>query len=100
IDDARPHRLRRFDDYDAIGAADGAAAGTLDLRKTAADGARNRDRAAIEQGPDPRSLSGAGTVRRQSRGRPRRVDRLFRQGAEAAVAGRIGAIGGAAAIAG
>ena len=59
-----------------------------------------RDRAAADQGRDPRSLSGAGAVRRQSRRRSRRLDRLFRQGAEAAVAGGSGAAGGAAAIAG
>ena len=96
----RPHRLRRLDDHDAIGAADGAAARALGLRQAAPDGARGSDRAATEQGRNPRSLSGAGAVRRQSRRRPRRVDRLFRQGAEAAVAGGIGAAGGAAAIAG
>ena len=38
--------------------------------------------------------------RRQSRRHSRRLDRLFRQGAEAAVAGGIGAAGGVAAIAG
>ena len=83
----RPHRLRRLDHHDAAGAADGAAARALGLRKTAPDGARGSDRAATEQGRDPRSLSGAGAVRRQSRRHPRRLHRLFRQGAEAAVAG-------------
>ena len=68
--------------------------------KAAPDGARGSDRAATEQGRDPRSVSGAGAVRRQSRRHPRRLDRLFRQGAEAAVAGGSGAAGGAAAIAG
>ncbi len=46
------------------------------------------------------SVSGAGAIRRQSRGRSCRVDRLFRQGAEAVVISRIGAIGRFAAIAG
>ena len=69
-------------------------------RQAAPDGARDPDRAAAEQGPDSRSLSGAGAVRRQSRGHSRRLDRLFRQGAEAAVAGGSGAAGGVAAIAG
>ena len=54
----------------------------------------------LSKDADPRSLSGAGAVRRQSRRHPRRLDRLFRQGAEAAVAGGSGAAGGAAAIAG
>ena len=58
------------------------------------------DRAAAEQGRDPRSVSDAGAVRRQSRRHPRRLARLFRQGAEAAVAGGSRAAGRAAAIAG
>ena len=49
---------------------------------------------------DPRPLSDAGALRRQSRGRSRRLDRLFRQGAQAAVAGGSGPAGGAAAVAG
>ena len=98
--DPRSHRLRRLDHHHATGAADGAAARALGLRQAAPDGARARNRAATDQGPDSRSVSGAGAVRRQSRGHSRRLDRLFRQGAEAVVAGGIGAAGGAAAIAG
>ncbi len=84
----------------AAGAADGAAAAALALCKAAADRAGDRDRAQHEQGRDPRPLSRARALRRQSRRHPLRLDRLSRQGAEAAVAGRGRAAGGAAAIAG
>ena len=100
LDHARPHRIRRLHHHDAAGAADGAAARALGLCQAAPDGPRHRDRAATDQGPDPRSLSGAGAVRRQSRRRSRRLDRLFRQGAEAVVAGGSRTAGGVAAVAG
>ena len=98
---ARPHRLGRIDHHHAAGAADGrAGAPPVVLRQAAPDRAGDRDRASAEQGADPRPLSGAGAVRRQSRGHPRRFDRLLQQGAEAADPGGGRAAGGAAAIAG
>ena len=68
--------------------------------QAAPDRPRGRDRAAVEQGADSRSVSGAGALWRQSRRHSFGLDRLFRQGAETAVAGGIGAAGGVAAIAG
>ena len=68
--------------------------------KTAPDGARHRDRARPDQGRDPRALPRSRALRRQHRGHPRRVARLFRQRAAAAVARRSRALGGIAAIAG
>ena len=55
---------------------------------------------ALEQGRDPRALSQPRALRRQPRGRARRLARLFRQGAAAALARRGRAARGAAAIAG
>ena len=53
----------------------------------------------LSQGRDPAPLPAAGAVRRQPRGRARRLARLLRQGAAPAVAGRGGAAGRAAAVA-
>ena len=90
----------RVDAHHAGGAAARAAHRTQLHRQAAPDGARDRDRAQTEQGRDPRALSEPRALWRQSRRRARRLARLFRQGAAPPDAGRGGAAGRAAAIAG
>ena len=68
-------------------------------RQASADRARARDRARSRQAWNARSLSHAGAVRRQSRGRAGGLARLFRQGAAAADRRGGRASGRAAAIA-
>ena len=66
------------------------------LRQVAA---RAAARAQALQGRDPAALSAPRPVRRQPRGRARRLARLLRQGAAPPVAGRSGPARGAAAVA-
>ena len=95
----RPHRLGRLDAVDAARAADRAARKPHVRRQDPSDLARRPDRAAADQARDPRALPDAGALWRQSRRHPRRLARLFRQGAEAADAVGGGPARGAAAIA-
>ena len=98
---ARPHRLRRLDHHHAARAADESRAHHRSLSAKLRQIVRAIEiERQLEQGRDPQPLSRAGAVRRQSRRHPRGLDRLFRQGAEAAVAGGSRAAGRAAAIAG
>ena len=69
-------------------------------RQAAADGARHRARASADQGRGAGALSQPRALWRQSRRHPRRLARLFRQGAAPAFDGRGGAAGGVAAVAG
>ena len=95
-----PHRLGRFDLDDAGGAPLGAARAPYLRRQVPTGHARARARACADQEPDPLTLPDNGALWRQSRGHSRRLARLFRQGAAAAVAQRSGPAGRAAAIAG
>ena len=95
----RTHSLRRLDTDHAGGAASGAAQRAQLRCQAPPDRARGRDRADAEQGRDPFALSRSRALWRQYRGHPRRLARLFRQGAAAAVARRSGSARGAAAVA-
>ena len=99
-DRQRPHRVGRLH-ADHAGRAAARAAQRAQLHRQASpDRARDPARAHAEQGRDPRALLQPRALWRQSRRHPRRLARLFRQGAAAADAGGIRAAGGAAAIAG
>ena len=69
------------------------------VRQAAPGGARDPARARASQGRDPHALSRPRALWRQSRRRARRLARLFRQGAEAALARRSRAAGRDPAIA-
>ena len=97
---ARPCCVGRLDANDAGRAADRAAPRALARCKAAPDRARARDRAGVRQARRPRPLSDAGALRRQSRRRPRRLARLFRQGAAETLDRRGGAPRRPAAVAG
>ena len=73
----RPHRLRRLDADHAGRAPARAARGAHARRQAASDGARDRAGAALHQVRDPRSLSRARALRRQSRGSARRALAYF-----------------------
>ncbi len=97
----RPYCFRRLDHHDATGAADGAAARSA---RSTPSCVRWCGRSQLERRLSKDQILdlylALAPVRRQSRRHPRRVDRLFRQGAEAAVAGGSRVAGGAAAVAG
>ena len=85
-----PHRLRRLDADHAGGAPAGRRARAHRHRQGAPGTARAAARAQALQGRDPAALPAACPLRRQPRGRARRLARLLRQGAAAPVAGRGG----------
>ena len=87
VRNARPDRLRRLDHHHAGRPVDRTAARPVGHGKTSADRPCRPARASAVEGRDPEPLPDAGAVRRQSRRAARGVHRLFRQGAEAAVAG-------------
>ena len=99
-DHQRPHPLRRLDADHAGGAPVGAAQRPLFCGKNPPDRARRRDRARALQGPGALALSRTRALRRQYRRHPRRLARLFRQGAAPAHARPGGAARRLAAIAG
>ncbi len=96
----RRDRLGRIDHHHAGCAPARAAQRTHAFRQAPADGSRDRTGTRDEQGRDSCALSLACSLWRQSGRRSRRFAGLFRQGAEAAVAGGGRASGGLAAIAG
>jgi hypothetical protein len=97
---SRPHRLRRQVHHRCRSRADGAARTAVVSGPNCARWCAPSSSSGSWQGPDSVTVSGAGALWRQSRGHSRGLDRLFRQGAEAAVAGGSRAAGGAAAVAG
>ena len=97
---APAHRLGRLDADHAGGAPAAGRARAHGRRQDPPGAARAGARTAHVQGCHPAPLPAAGAVRRQSGRRARGLAGLFRQGAEAAVAGGSGAAGGAAAVAG
>ena len=99
VDRQRPHRVGRLHADHAGGAAARAAQRAELHRQASPVGARGPARTHAQQGRNHRALLQPRALWRQSRRYPRRVARLFRQGAAAADAGGIGAAGRTAAIA-